>query len=195
MRLTRLSGSTLLIALLSTLCICLLYTNVRLTATAKQLEAREQSVNTGKGPVVGSHIRSLGNTSTLIPSSLGDHGALGSFVLVFSPDCRYCKANVSNWNTLTKKHPDLQVLIADLTGDPQKRGLTGMAIPSNAVMVTLKSADQILYNLRVTPTTLILDRNGIVKGSWAGILSSADLTQMEASVQLLQSTNHTRRSL
>lgn len=186
MRKPRLSGSSLIIALLAVLCTFLLIANTKLIRVTKQLEAHASSIDAGKGPVIGSRMTRLSDTSTLLNPATHKTARKGSLVLVFSPDCGYCKANVPNWNKLVVNHPDLNVYFADLTSGPRSRSLPGLILRSDAVMISLKPEDQLLYNLHVTPTTVILDRSGTVKGSWPGLLSSTNLDQMDNLVKSIQ---------
>src|SRR6202000_3142814 len=96
--------SSFVIALLTLLCSGLLYSNMKLVGTVKQLELRAVNLSKANGPVVGSRITHLGGVDTTFASTASTVANRGTLVLVFSPDCGYCKANISTWNKVVVGH-------------------------------------------------------------------------------------------
>lgn len=184
MRKLSLSGSSVVIAILAILCVCLLYANSRLITAARLLTAQRDSLESGRGPVIGSMMTHLNGLDLRMASS-SSPSRKGTLVLVYAPDCAFCKANTAQWNTLISNSPDLRLVLADLSGGREGQGLRGLSPRNGSLSLTLAPEEQLLHNLHVTPTTLLLDRDGKVVGVWSGLLGPNHVRAIENAVESL----------
>jgi len=95
-------------------------------------------------------------------------------LMIFSPTCHYCEQNWPKWNSVVKnpRHLDVAFILVDITGnaslDFEQSHLGGS-------LYLHQIAPEIARNLqlRVTPETIVIGRDGRVKGAWSEVLSSS----------------------
>ena len=146
-----------------------------------QLRLHNANLSSADGPVIGSHISTLqGSDLSKRPITLDlAHRNSPTLLLVFSPTCPYCRKNLPNWLNVLNDSPAANVVYVDLTGSVTPAYFSQTKLPLRGIPIHLLAEEGILHNLKVTPTTVVVDRNGIVKGSWAGVLSLSQQIELE----------------
>jgi hypothetical protein len=131
---------------------------------------------------VGSTISSLsGHTITKQTLKLNlTHRRGDSLLLVLSPSCPYCRINFHNWRNIIGMMPlNDQVVWADLTGGADPKYLKNYGIAENATIILLDDNQANSIKTLPTPTTIILDPNGVVKWVHSGVLDVDQLKQIK----------------
>ena len=170
------------LAVCLTLSVILIASNLLLQRENARLRLHNENLSSADGPVIGSHISSLeGDDLSKHKIKLDlKHQSNPTLLLVFSPTCRYCKANLPTWLHILQNAPSVNTVYVDLAGTANQAYFSQSKLPSRGIPIHLVPEESILHNLKVTPTTVVLDRNGIVKGSWAGVLSPSQQNQLES---------------
>jgi hypothetical protein len=130
---------------------------------------------------IGSTISNLyGHTITNQTLKLNlTHQRGDTLVLVLSPSCPYCRINFHNWRTIIGiVPPNDRVVWADLTGTADPKYLKTYGIVEKATIILLDSQANPIKTLP-TPTTILLDSNGIVKWTHSGVLDVDQVKQIK----------------
>jgi hypothetical protein len=120
-------------------------------------------------------------TSIEVPSADGIHPTL---VLVFSPDCGSCKRNWPAWKqVIAAAREKARVVAVNIAGQVTTEYIKSHDMADVAVLTTPTYATRAAYNLRRTPTTMLLSPTGQLKQIWIGVLSEADRTTLMSQLQ------------
>lgn len=160
----------------------LLIANVLLQRRNHQLVSRNQSLEGSNVPEVGSRIATLGGADLNGKMVSMDYSRRGdtSFVLFFSPICRYSKQNWPNWNRLLQAFPNTKVLFLDGTDLSSEKFFLEMGTPVPTSVIKLSEIYKSQLQLRVTPTTVVLGPQGTVEKAFAGVLGSSEMEHLES---------------
>lgn len=99
-------------------------------------------------------------------------------LFVFSAVCPYSKKNWPNWTHIISKKPKVEVVYADTTGLSTAdffRQL-GVLVPSNVIKTNMLFNQA--FNLRATPTTVLLGPGGKVRRVFVGTLDDENMTEL-----------------
>jgi hypothetical protein len=101
-------------------------------------------------------------------------------VFVFSPACPACEDNWRHWSSVIEKADPSRVrLVAvDLTGLARPDYIRAHSLDRTTLLRHIDPAGIVAYRLRLTPTTLMVDRNGKVEESWLGELDSESVKRI-----------------
>jgi len=173
---------------LAACCASLLWANRSLQKKNRLLVEEVARVSGTRGPPVGSSISFLHGLTISGQDVRLDLAAResGTLLLVLSPVCPYCGDNFHNWRDILRLVPSDQVIWADVTGRVDARYLASVAIPANSNVIRLYPEVRTLYDLNVTPTTLLLGPHGLVSWKWSGVMSDEEVKQLRG---LLKSAN------
>jgi len=161
------------VLVLTIACGVLLWMNHALQKENRSLFEEFRSLSTAQGPPVGSTIsylrgRTISGQNVTLDLARRESGTL---LLVLSPQCKYTKLNFRHWRDVLPLVSVDQVVYVDLTGTADSSYLASVAIPANAKVIRLDPEERTLYNLSVTPTTVLLGAHGVVRGVWPGLLN------------------------
>jgi hypothetical protein len=163
-------------------CVTLLWVNHSLQKKTNALEQQLSQLSASQGPPVGSSIPMLhgksisGNT---ISYDLA-HSHAGTLLLVLSPVCHFTKINFETWRSLLPAVGQRQIIWVDVTGKANGTYFTSVGVPSAANILRLNPDERSIYSLGSTPTTVLLDRNGVVQWEWPGVLNDEQLSQLQS---------------
>lgn len=156
----------------------LLTVNVMLQRRNHQLALENHALSAADGPTIGSRISTLhGQTVShervTINTLVNNQKIL---LLVFSPSCPYCKIKLPTWREILKGNSAVNVLYLDISGSVTGAYLSssGLPQPRTFPLVTLNPEERILFDLRATPTTVLLDPKGVVLGKWVGVITQPE---------------------
>ncbi len=146
----------------------------------RRLVLQLQAMSAADGPTVGSHIsilhgQSISHKEVEFNTSTNRKQTL---LLVFSPSCPYCKRNLPSWQQILTHISGVDVVYLDLSGSITSTYLANSGLPQTFPLVTLAPEERLLYNLRVTPTTVLLNPSGGVQGKWVGVMSSTEIAEL-----------------
>lgn len=161
----------------------LMLVNVLLAQQNKQLKAlagkpgRRLELSPGKGvpPVEGFDVE--GNKVVV---SYGEDPRK-TVLLVFSPGCRACKANMSNWQSLIKGVDKSLYRVIALSLAPT--GIEDYLAQFNPagvpVLAEVDAKTRVEYQLSLTPQQILIDPEGKVEKVWTGLLRGEDKADIE----------------
>jgi|SRR5690606_13454388 len=100
-----------------------------------------------------------------------------ALVLVFTVDCPWCRASVPWWNELVADFQSIQPDGVAIGVSPDSAHLVKAYARERAMsyqMITDSLAQQLLqsWHVRNVPYTLVVDRSGLVRGVWRGLIDS-----------------------
>jgi hypothetical protein len=158
----------------------LLWANRSLQKQNRSLDDQVSRLSAEKAPIVGSTISSLrGQTITNEKVVLDmSHRQRSSLLMVLSPVCPYCKVNFPNWKSLIPSLSSDQVVWVDITGKADEAYEKSASLPKPTELIRLDPEERTLYDLSVTPTTVVLDSHGTVKWAFAGVLDDKKLREI-----------------
>ncbi len=111
-----------------------------------------------------------------------------NIVLVLSKGCKYCSASADFYKRLAAKARQSEEIrligVFPQNADEAKSYLKEMDIPIGTIMQAPPSS----IGVRVTPTLILADKNGIVIKSWIGKLSAALENEVLSEIQKLGSS-------
>ena len=147
---------------------------------------RRNDTQQHQSPLVGAaihalHGRNFSNEEVLLDLS---HRKSRTLLLITSPVCPFCRVNFHNWREVLRGVPKDEVVWVDVTGKADTQYRTLFGIPSEATFVRLLPDDVNLENLSVTPTTLLLDANGVVRWEWSGMMGEEQVVQLRNLLQV-----------
>ena len=168
-------------ALLVAAVLALLAVNLILQHHNRLLTNRIRSLSAADGPPLGSHMvifrgESISHEHLAINTATNGRKTL---LLVFSPSCPYCKVNMPVWKAALTRNKGVNVLYVDLSGTATANCLQSSGLPPNFPLMSLNPEERLLYDLRVTPTTVVLDPSGAVTGKWAGVMTPSEADDLE----------------
>jgi hypothetical protein len=175
----------ILLALVTALAVLLLAGDQLSKRGWKQQVNLRQAGKSGRQPnsptmLVGTTIvslrgRTISDQKTTVDLSHRKHGTL---LLVLSPVCPYCRVNLHNWRNLLQGLSSDEVLWVDITGTADSRYLATAGISENANVILLDDDPINRNRFTATPTTVLLDPNGVVKWAWSGIMGDEQLDRV-----------------
>jgi hypothetical protein len=156
-------------------CLVLLFVNFRLNKSLGALRQQLGTFEIASAPAEGSHLSQLKGVGldgkpmtyqfTKAPAR--------SLVMVLSPQCKFCEETLPAWKTLTASAGPRNSVYADLSGSLDEQYVKSSGLGTNSHFLILDPIEGALHRFRGTPTTLVLDNNGKILKSWAGILDAS----------------------
>jgi len=100
-------------------------------------------------------------------------------MFVFSPLCRYCRANWPKWTELAKGCLDKRVVFVNIKGTLSPRFFIKQPVVAGALMAQADAQSILDYEFRETPDTILLDLNGNVQKVWRGAIADRDFPEIK----------------
>jgi peroxiredoxin len=147
--------------------------NRELEATVSELAARLESLAAPPALAVGEtvsplELRSLDGS----PTEIAYDDGVDTVLLVFSPDCPACEANIDRWKRLAEANdPTCNRMYWVSTADAERtRPFTERhALPPPVLIGTGEALAA--YKVTHVPTTVVVGPGGVVESVWVGALS------------------------
>jgi peroxiredoxin len=181
------TGKTRLL-LFATTASVLVLVNVLLAQQNKQLKAltgksgRHMELSAGKGlpPVEGFDVE--GNKVVV---SYGEDPRK-TMLLVFSPGCRACKENMSNWQSLIKRLDSslYRVIALSLAPNGIEDYLAQYNLSGVPVIAEVDAKTRVEYQLSLTPQQILIGPEGKVERVWSGLLRGEEKADIERALDL-----------
>lgn len=113
-----------------------------------------------------------------------DFSAGPTLILAFSQHCGACELNWAPWRRLLSSvDPRVQVVFVDIdSSSVPSRYLTKHQIRSGDVMVSVSATSILNYKFRTSPQTLLVTTQSRIYGTWSGLLSESQLTEIRSSI-------------
>ena len=165
-------------------CLSLVVVNHKLQQQNTILVAAYRSISDTAGPPIGSRMGVVHGTTPegkLVELDLTKR-ASGTLLLVLSPTCPHCKANMSNWQALCRTVAPQNVLLIDISGTADNDYKRVNGLPALAPVIRLNTADRRLYNVSATPTTIWLGSHGVVQQVWTGELQNDQTQEVQKAI-------------
>lgn len=103
--------------------------------------------------------------------------------LVFSPFCGWCKINLPNWQAILDQASDRYRIVAiSIARDKTAEFVREHGLGKAEVIVEPDPRDLLTYKLQLTPQTILVDSNGVVKKNWMGAFSSEGRQEIESTL-------------
>lgn len=171
------------------ICVCLLLVNATLMSANHTMRIQLKALRGANGPIVGAYMTHLplksikGGTVTTMPL------AQSVIMFAFSNDCRYCMASRPVLAQLINDEPGTRMVYLNLASRNQDvvELLYGVMLKETDLFANIDEPRRLMYNLRVTPTLIVLDSKGIVRGAWPGLLSASDAEEVKGTLKQMQS--------
>jgi hypothetical protein len=97
-------------------------------------------------------------------------------LLVFSPECRACTENWPSWKDLIGLvHGKARVVGVDLTRLGTAQYMKDHGAEDIQVVSDVDAASIVSHSLRLTPQTIVIDEEGVVRRVWTGALHKDDI--------------------
>ncbi len=103
-------------------------------------------------------------------------------LLVFTTSCPACKQNQTAWQSLYRElGNDVDIVGISLDSPEATRAYReDLDLPFEVVMAVDREAFASAYEISVVPLTFHIAGDGLVKAVWTGVLSDAQLAEVEA---------------
>jgi hypothetical protein len=165
----------------------LVITNIVLQRHNQDLRAALSNLEDAKGPPVGSQMTwipglDLNDQPILIDNAGRDAPRR---ILVFSTACDFTPKNWPYWRRLLAASPAENVIFVSTTGDVTAAYLKAHSANPQSLVLKIDGLARLQYDLRVTPTTVLLSPDGKVAGVWVGVLNEKRLTQISRQMSIL----------
>jgi hypothetical protein len=171
----------------ASLFLALIGVNVLLQMRAHALAMRVAYLEQIRGPVAGAPLTDLTGTD------LDGHPKIVSFAnldspslaLVYSPSCPYCERNLLQWKELIAAVGKAHIVLIDASGQMNRADvdhLNLLNLPGTATLIRLSNTSRLENNLLLTPATIAVASNGIVRYTALGILDRRSLLALHRSI-------------
>ena len=107
-------------------------------------------------------------------------------LLVFSPGCRACKENMSNWQSLIKRLDSslYRVIALSLAPNGIEDYLAQYNLAGIPVIAEVAAKTRVEYQLSLTPQQILIGPEGKVEKVWTGLLRGEEKADIESTVGL-----------
>ena len=107
-----------------------------------------------------------------------------TLLLVSSTNCAACDRNWGAWEKLLKRLDAASVrpVVVNLSGEVNEAYLRQHGVGDIPVFAGVDAEVLLAYNLRLSPQTVLVDRQGVVKEVWSGQLAGVALKRLEEAV-------------
>ena len=107
-------------------------------------------------------------------------------LLVFSPGCRACKENMSNWHALVKGLDKslYRVIALSLAPSGAHDYLAEYNLAGVPVVVEVDARTRVEYELSLTPQQILIGPEGKVEKVWTGLLRGDEKADIERTLGL-----------
>lgn len=143
----------------------------------EQVAALQPALSLAPGEKVAPlDLMSLGGT----PSTIGFRDVDETLLLVFSPGCPACGENFPRWDRVTSATAGGRQVVYLSTDSPER---TRPYVEERGLAEPVYVADRgTLNRLKIAriPTTLRIGRDGVVTGSWVGVLPDDAVSELSA---------------
>jgi peroxiredoxin len=102
-------------------------------------------------------------------------------LFIFSLSCGVCQENWPAWQRVMKglDRRAFRLVCVDLSSQVTQDYVTQHDLNGVPVVAQLDPGDLIRYSLRLTPQTIVVARNGVIRRVWTGLLEGSRLRQVE----------------
>jgi len=125
----------------------------------------------------------------MLPTDTGETFALGQqrghevVMIFFATWCVPCLAEVTQLQKLTAREPGLEVVgvVMDLDAArsaPTFRQTTGVTYPLLIADDVTRSGDSVFGRVPALPTTVVIDKDGVVRSAFTGLVPDEDLDKL-----------------
>ena len=122
-------------------------------------------------------VTTLADRTVTIPFT---QGTMGTVVYFFSPTCPWCTKNAPSIEALNKAVGGRYAVVAVAEAAEKELVQKQLAAKPTSIPVYLvPKATQRAYLLRTLPTTLVIDRAGVVLRAWPGAYAGARQSEVE----------------
>lgn len=107
-----------------------------------------------------------------------------TLLLVFSPNCRFCKENIGGWHEVLKRLDDnlVRVIGISINRDGAKEFAILHKLTDIPVMTEMDAAYRVSYNLNLVPQMILIGADGRVERVWTGKLADEEKLDLERSL-------------
>jgi len=167
--------------------VSVLVANLRLRSEIRDLHTSLDNQAMVEAPQEGSYLKVLKGTDKNGGAEQIDLTSLHSstFAIVMSPQCRYCRAELSTWNHLLQINRTARPLFINLSEQDDTGFLSSLRLPANTLHINIDRLEASSHYFQVTPTTLVIDSHGKVIWSWPGRLTEDQTAYLEHLLQPL----------
>lgn len=126
-----------------------------------------------RGPAEGDRVEAL---AALVPD-----GSERAFVLVLSPTCGFCEKSLPAFKRLVASRDSAgsNVAVAAAVASPDQLEAEASVLESAGLAVDLlRAVDVATFEFPGFPTTVLVDRDGIVHGSWVGLMDESRVVEL-----------------
>jgi hypothetical protein len=139
-------------------------------------ELRETRIQRGLEARAGTTVPALhGLSLTGAPVELA-HPDRATLLMVFSPSCGFCERNWPHWQAILKQlnRERIRPALVDLSSTASASFLSGYHVDRELFIKRVDPAAYAQYSFRVTPQTILINRNGTVAHVWTGLLTDQE---------------------
>lgn len=149
-----------------------------------------QLLRTSNDPPLGvalPPIRGVDLTEHAVVVSYGNGDRRNILLLVVSPQCRACEHNWKNWQRLLEHvdHSKCRTVVVDLSGTIDTSYVSVHGLDGASIIKAVDWQSLLAYNLRATPETIVIGRDGVVKRASTGFMDTPILAAFEKLVSTL----------
>src|SRR5262249_8299127 len=94
-----------------------------------------------------------------------------TILLVYSPACAICENNWDNWDKIIDQGSSaVRIAAVDLSNTTRPDYVSAHKMERMPIIQNVDAASMLVYRLRKTRETILIDPAGIVVGAWIGAL-------------------------
>lgn len=109
-----------------------------------------------------------------------------TLLMVFSPGCGACKANMPNWQALAKDldPQSYRIVTASLMAEGTQAYLEKYGLDALPAIAEPDAEDRLSYNLVLSPQLILIGADGKTEKVWTGALQNADKADVEKTLNV-----------
>jgi thiol-disulfide isomerase/thioredoxin len=172
--------------------VLLITANILLLKQNNEVKGRVQSLLQSRELAPGSYLVPLqGKDITGSSLQVEFKEGKGTLLLIFSPFCGVCEENQPAWERLKNAyiHENMRFVAASLSGAGVNEYLKKHDFTNITVFREIDAVSAVSYRIRTTPQTVLINSQGKVEKVWTGLLSEADVLEIQQSIASLSVKN------
>jgi peroxiredoxin len=105
-------------------------------------------------------------------------------LLVFSPHCPYCRANMPNWKTITQTldAKSFRVVGVSILSEGVKEYVDKYEFTNLPIIADPDPQNRVAYEMNLTPQTILIGPDGKVENVWTGLIQGKEREEIEQSL-------------
>lgn len=118
-----------------------------------------------------------------------------TLVMIFSPQCGYCRENMPIWNEIISKADKsaFRIVAASSISAGAKEFVEEYEFNDIPILIETEPESKIEYVMYLTPQTILLNQSGEIEKVWIGLIQNEKTSEVESHLNVKLSSDMTLR--